>query len=301
MEGIEDGLPADRLPRAGRPRRPRQLPAARPRAAFAELTGAELVELTGAGHIAMVAPPGPGQPADPDVRRPLGPPAAAAGLGPRAAPAPGTAALLADRPRPCLARRRGGARAAPPVPGLEVHWLAQPPVTHCWRPAGEQVHPGERRARSRGRARRRRGGRSRAARLPRAAPARRDLLRELHGLPRRGQPGAVRRVDRRRGVGGRPLPAREPGAQDRAVRVDDRLRRHAADARGRRARGVPGRRPQRRDGRARRPPPGAARPLDLHRRPGGHRGRAARAGAADDPRLDRGALPTSPATSLPSR
>ena len=44
--------------------------------------------------------------------------------------------------------------------------------------------------------------------------------------------GAVRPLDRRRGVGGRLLPAREPGAQDGALRLADRLRRRAADARG---------------------------------------------------------------------
>ena len=43
--------------------------------------------------------------------------------------------------------------------------------------------------------------------------------------------GAVRRLDRRRGLGGRPLPAREPRAEDGAVRVADRLRRLPADAR----------------------------------------------------------------------
>ena len=41
-------------------------------------------------------------------------------------------------------------------------------------------------------------------------------------------------VDRRRGLGARLLPAREPRAQARAVRVADRLRRLAADARRRR-------------------------------------------------------------------
>ena len=46
-------------------------------------------------------------------------------------------------------------------------------------------------------------------------------------------------------LGGRLLPAREPGAQDRALRLAHRLRRRAADARGRRARGVPRRRLQR--------------------------------------------------------
>ena len=107
----------------------------------------------------------------------------------------------------------------------------------------------------------------------------------------------VRPLDRRRGLGGRLLPAREPGAQDRAVRLADRLRRRAADARGRRARGVPRRRLQRADGRARRAPPAPARPLDLHRRPRRHRGRAARPGPAGDPRLDAASTSRSPATS----
>ena len=71
------------------------------------------------------------------------------------------------------------------------------------------------------------------------------LLRELHGLPRRRARRALRPVDRRRGLGARLLPAREPRAQARALRVADRLRRLAADARGRRARGVPDRRLQR--------------------------------------------------------
>ena len=48
---------------------------------------------------------------------------------------------------------------------------------------------------------------------------------------------AVRPLDRRRGVGARLLPAREPGAEDGRLRVADRLRRVAADARRRRARG----------------------------------------------------------------
>ena len=45
---------------------------------------------------------------------------------------------------------------------------------------------------------------------------------------------AVRPVDRRRGLGARLLPAREPGAEDRGLRVAHRLRRLAADARRRR-------------------------------------------------------------------
>ena len=64
--------------------------------------------------------------------------------------------------------------------------------------------------------------------------------------------GALRPVGRRRGLGPRPLPAREPRAEAGAVRLDDRLRGLGADARRRRARGVPDRGLQRRDGRARR-------------------------------------------------
>ena len=46
--------------------------------------------------------------------------------------------------------------------------------------------------------------------------------------------------------------------------------------------------------------PARARPLDLHRRPGRHRRRAARPGPAGDPRLDRASTSTSPATSRAS-
>ena len=54
--------------------------------------------------------------------------------------------------------------------------------------------------------------------------------------------GGLRCLGRRRGVGARPLPAREPGAEVGAVRLADRLRRLPADAGRRRARGVPDRR-----------------------------------------------------------
>ena len=56
---------------------------------------------------------------------------------------------------------------------------------------------------------------------------------------------AVRPRRRRRGLGRRLLPAREPRAQAVRVRVDDRLRRLAADARRRRGRGGAHRRLQR--------------------------------------------------------
>ena len=77
-----------------------------------------------------------------------------------------------------------------------------------------------------------------------------DLVRE------RG----LRPVDRRRGLGARLLPAREPGAEVGRLRLADRLRRLAADARRRRPRSVPDRRLQRRDDRADRPLPAGPRP-----------------------------------------
>ena len=73
--------------------------------------------------------------------------------------------------------------------------------------------------------------------LPGAAPDGRDPGGELHGLPRPGPRRAVRPVGRRRGLGYRLLPAREPGAEAGPVRLDDRLRRLAADARRGAARG----------------------------------------------------------------
>ena len=140
------------------------------------------------------------------------------------------------------------------------------PLTTLLEACGETVHPASAELAPEAAPRRRRGGRARAARVPDAAPARRDLLRELHGLRRPRARGALRRLDRRRGLGGRLLPAREPGAQDRAVRVDDRLRGRADDGRRRRARGVPGRRHQRADRRARGAQPAGPRLVDLHRR-----------------------------------
>ena len=286
-------LPARALPGARRAGRRGQVPAARARA------GPGRAHRRRSGHARRRrphphgAPAGAREPADPRLRRPgRAADAAPERLGAlvRAAAA-GVAAVLADRARPCVARRGDRARAA--ASGARAGGpLARPAAADD--AAGRLRGDGpsrERRARAGGAARRRRGGRARAARVPDAAPARRDLLRELHGLPRSRAGRGVRRLDRRRGVGGRLLPARAPGAQDGAVRVDDRLRRRAADGRGRRARGVPGRRHQRPDGRARRPQPARARPLDLHRRSRRRRRRPARARPAGDPRVDRGALP----------
>ena len=65
---------------------------------------------------------------------------------------------------------------------------------------------------------------------------------------------------------------------------------------GRRSRGLPDRRLQRRDDRAGRALPARPRPGDLRRRARRHRARRLRAGARLDPRLDRAPLRRSAAT-----
>ena len=171
--------------------------------------------------------------------------ALAAGRRPRQARA---VRVIADRPRARAPGRGDRPRAAPPA-SRSGDRLAR-------------TGPGHARARGRGRAHppRERGAGKRVVPHPvrgvRAGPAGvrgvpadgRDPRRELHALCRRGARAGVRPVDRRRGVGGRLLPAREPRAEVSRLRVVDRLRRLAADARGRRARGAARDRLQRRDG-----------------------------------------------------
>ena len=84
------------------------------------------------------------------------------------------------------------------------------------------------------------------------------------------------------GLGRRLLPARESGTQAQRVRLVHRLRRLGADAGRRSSGGRADRRLQRRDGRADRSLPAAARPGTVRRRPGRPHRRTARSGAADD-------------------
>ena len=198
--------------------------------------------------------------------------------------------LLADRARPRVARRRDRRRAAeaPPRPRDRLAG----PGSRDPRPRGpRRAHPSRL-----GRPGERVGphrlgvGRPRPARLPGDPADGRDPGRELHGLPRPRGGGALRRVDRRRGLGDRLLPAREPGAEDGRVLLAHRLRRLAADAGRGRARGVPHGRPERRDDRAHRPLPAHPRPGDLRREPRGHRARHVRARAPGDQGVDRGPL-----------
>ena len=151
------------------------------------------------------------------------------------------AARRGDRPRAARARRRARdrlARAGPGHPRARGGGRADP---------SRQRAPGQRVAAHRVRVRR-----ARPALLPGVAADGRDPDQQLHGLPRRRARGPLRPLDRRRGVGARLLPAREPAREAGALRVAHRLRRLAADARRRRARGVPDGRLQRRDGRAHR-------------------------------------------------
>ena len=175
-------------------------------------------------------------------------------------------------------------------PDLEIDWLAQHPVTAALDAAGERVHPASRAARERVAPHRVRVGRARPALLPGLAADGRDPRRQLHGLRRPGPRAAVRPVDRRRGLGDRLLPAREPGVQARRLRLADRLRRLAADARRRRTRGRPHGRLQRRDDRADRALPARARPRDLRRQPRRHRPRGVRSRAPGDRGVDDRAL-----------
>ena len=208
-------------------------------AVFAEATGAELVEFQGAGHLPHARHPVPFNLMLRDfAERAWQRPRRAAALAPRDPPAQARALrLLPDRPRPRLARRRDRARAARAAPRPRDR-LARAGAGHPGARALRRAHPPRQPPpRARVAPHRRRGARARAQRLPGVAADGRDPARQLHALPRRRDRGSVRPVDRRRGVGARLLPAREPRAQDRGLRVPDRLRRLAADGRGRRRRG----------------------------------------------------------------
>ena len=141
---------------------------------------------------------------------------------------------LADRPRP-RPPRRGHRRRAARAPSGRADRLARPASGDAGARGGRRARaPGQPVAGQRVRAHRGRGRRARPALLRGAAPDGRGAAGELHGLPRRRAGDAVRPRGRRRGLGRRPLPAREPGAQTVRVRVAHRLRRLPADARRRR-------------------------------------------------------------------
>ena len=198
--------------------------------------------------------------------------------------------LLADRPRPRAARHRDRGRAAQAPSRPRGRLARAAPGDGGAGGAGRAGPSRERAARQRVAPHRVGGVRARPPRLPRDPQHGRDPARQLHGLPRPRARGGLRPLDRRRGLGARLLPAREPRREARRLRVAHRLRGLAADARRRRARGVPDRRLQRRDDRAHRALSARARSRGVRRRAGRHRPGRVRARPAADPRVDRGAL-----------
>ena len=116
-------------------------------------------------------------------------------------------------------------------PDLEIDWLAQHPVTAVLEARGERIHPAS-------------AFLANESHHIESESAEHDLhcfqaIRRMdeillsnfmvfHDLVREEH---VRPLDRRRGLGARLLPAREPRAEADALRVADRLRRLAADAR----------------------------------------------------------------------
>ena len=212
-----------------------------------------------AGHARGLRPraararPGQGQPAAARLRRARAGAARALGARPRAPPQARAVRLLADRPRPRPARRRDRRRAAQAAPRPRDR-LARPAPGHRGaRGARRADPPGERAPGQRVAATSSRESAEHDLHCFQAIRRMDEILLAnfmvFHDVVARR---ALRPLDRRRGVGARLLPAREPGAEARRVRLADRLRRLAADARRRRARGVPDRRLQRRDDRAHR-------------------------------------------------
>ena len=257
-----------RLPRARDPGHRGRPHSCRPRGRFRSCDRRQAGDDGRRGAQPACARPGPVQPAPLRLREcVLGPSAGAADLASRGhALEAGALHLVTDRPRPRLARSGDRAGAPPASPRADGR-LARTGSRHA-RPRSSgranpprQPAPGERVAPHRGGVRR-----SPATRV-RGDPADgRDPARQLHGLPRGRPLPAVRPLDRRRGVGARLLPAREPRAEDGPVLLADGLRRLAADARSRRTRGHAHRGLQRRDDRADRALPPRPRPVDLHRR-----------------------------------
>ncbi len=180
---------------------------------------------------------------------------------------------------------------------VQVDWLAQHPVTTFLADAGERVHPASALSRERVGAHRERVARARPARLPGDPPDGRDPGPNFSVVQDARRRRRLRPRGRRRGLGPGPLLAREPRAQARRIRLDDRLRRLAAHAGRRGARGAAHRRLQRRDDRARRAVPPGARPVDLRRRPRRHRAGRLRSGPAVRSARGPSSTTTSPATS----
>ena len=213
--------------RAGHPGHRRPLPAARTGRERRPLDRGRAPRPRGRGSPADGPASRTGQPGHQELRGPgrrRARPAAASGRR-HDAPAAGAVPQLADRARPRAPRprhRRRHARAAA-RPGDPV----ADPVAGGGVPRAARRGRAPRLAAPRQRVRPLRVGvgRARPARVPGRAADGRGAGQQLHGVRRPGRTGALRPVAGRRGLGPRPLPAREPRAQAGAVRLDDRLRR----------------------------------------------------------------------------
>ena len=229
-----------RCPDHPRRRRPDQ-PARAQRSGIAELTGGELRDRRGRRAHPARPRPGEGQPPDPRLRRERFAPRPEPGTwrADERRPQAGALPLLADRPRPRPPRRRRSPRscASGTPTSRSTGWPSTRSPGCSRRPASGCTRPAAGWPTSRGHIESESGEHD----LHCFEALRRmdeilvdnfmvfdDVVRDERLRPRR----------RRRGLGRRPLPAREPRAQAVRLRLADRLRRLPADARRRRARGA---------------------------------------------------------------
>ena len=185
-------------------------------ARLAELANGALTVLDGSGHLPHARDP---VKVNLLLRDFVDARAAAAPLGARQVPPQARALhLLTDRARP-RAARRGDRRRAAQAPSRSRDRLAGAAPGHGGARGARRADPsGQRLPRQRVAPHRERVGRARPALLPGDPADGRDPALQLHGLPRPRARGAVRPLDRRRGLGARLLPAREPGAEADALR-----------------------------------------------------------------------------------
>ena len=227
----------------------------------------------------------------------------------RAAPRPRSAArplaLEPDRPRPHPA----GPRHRPPAPGDPPRRHRRFPRRRSLRPGrgglGRAPAPGHPPAPRRERALRGLGRRPRAARLQRALGHGRDHGGQLHDLRRRRGARGLRPLGRRRGLGPRLLPAREPRARSGRPTPSSPTSSASCPC------GTTGRRPsssarlgqERREHRPPAPAPRRARPVHHGRRRGGRprpRVRARPARTCGSGRASTSASPDTRTTSTPA-
>ena len=272
----------------------------------AELTGGELA--APGGRRAPAARPGARrrQPRHPRLRRAASVPRAPgrgvarpADLDPAAEPAQaGALRLLADRPRP-RAPGPGHRRRAAHAQARPTRWTGWPSTRSpsCWPGAGELIHPASAFLASESGHFESEAAEHDLHAFQAVRTMDEILVSNFMVFTELTENEHLRPVGRRRGLGHRLLPAREPRAQAGALRLDDRLRGLAADAGRRRAGAGPDRRLQRRDDRADRALPRAAGPRRIRRQPGRRRPATGSATACPPSATGSSGTTSSPATS----